>query len=913
MKQSWKILSSVYLASLMVAPLASAQEAEDATDEEGGSIASPQLEAPIDEIVTLGRLLNSSQSLVVERMDDAAVTDLLGADQISRLGDSTVAVALKRVPGLTLVNDQFVYIRGLGERYSQSTLNGARIPSPDLTRNVIPLDIFPTAIVQSLRVQKAYTADMPANFAGGSVDVRTKGIPDRFVAQFEIGSGFNSQTSGNAFTYAGGGDDDWGTDDGTRALSQDLFNTVVANQGRVDVAGLQTFIQRSDPTLTTLEANSQALALNRELATQLNRNVSLQEESVSPDIDFKASVGNNFVLSENWEAGFLVGGTYGNNWREETTRQRNFNFPEERIATEVESTRSVNISGIANFGVRYGEDHEITTTSLYLRNTDDETAVLDFFNENREVPDGIGFRDYRFLYEERDMLVNQVRGEHTLGEFTRETLGSFSNIFSFLPTATKINWYVSNSEAATSIPNQVNISSQTVTDPVTGQVISDAVTLDATAADYRFTDLDDELESSGLSITLPFNTARSVIDLTVGWDTDSKAREYRQTQFSIGALDVENADVLAGPLGEVFSDENILNPNNNFVFNRQGTNNQSYLAATLTDAAFGQIDWTFDDRWRVNAGLRWEDYRQVALDWNPLGFTETDPQVTQDPVALANASFQSDDLFPSLAVTYISDWMAETFQMRFGYSQTAVRPDLREITDASYIDPVTGDLVDGNPGVRPASVDNFDVRAEWFPSNGNNYTVSLFYKDITDPIEFFESAASDTTIAREIINADSAKVYGIELEALQNLGVLGERWEGFFIQGNLTVQDSELVAGLAADAPTNPERQLASASNYVANVTLGWDAASGKHAATMVFNVFGERLYSSGRNGAPDAFEQPFNGLDFTYSWYPTDRLIFNAKARNMLGEQTQIEREGVVVFEQDPGSSFSVALQWNY
>ncbi|MEL6870318.1 MAG: TonB-dependent receptor [Pseudomonadota bacterium] len=922
MKNLHHTRSLLLLLVLLAPPLAFAQTEEEAADEtvdeaaeQEGFLAPPQLAppAPIDEIVTMGRLLSGGQSLALERMDDAAVTDLLGSDQISRAGDSTVAVALKRVPGLTLVNDQFVYIRGLGERYSQSTLNGARIPSPDLTRNVIPLDIFPTAIVESLRVQKAYTADMPANFAGGSVDVRTRGIPDQFVAQFEVGSGFNSETSGNLITYDGGDDDRWGTDDGTRALSQNLLDTVIANQGRIDVAGLQNNILRANPGLTTQQANAQALQLNRELATELNRSVTLEERSAAPDLNVRGSVGNNFILNEDWEVGFLAGATYGTNWREEITRQRNFNFPDERTATEVESTRSVNISGIGNFGVRYGDDHEISMTELFLRSTDDETAVLDFFNENREVPDGIGFRDYRFLYEEREMNVTQFRGEHTLGEFTREMMGAFSKVYSFLPTETRINWYVSDSQATTDIPNQVNISSQTVTDPVTGATLSDAVALDATAADYRFTELADEVRSSGVSITLPFTTERNVVDVTFGWDTDTKAREYLQYQFSIGALDIADPNALSGPLGDVFSDENILNPENNFVFNRQGTNNQSYLAATITDAAFGTIDWTFDDRWRVNAGLRWEDYRQVALDWNPLGFSEADPQITQDPEALANASFQRDDLFPSLAVTYISDWMAETFQLRFGYSQTAVRPDLREITDASYIDPITGDLVDGNPGVRPADVDNFDLRAEWFANNGNNYTISAFYKDIQNPIEFFESAASDTTIAREIINAESAKVYGVELEALHNLAGFGSRWEGFFVQGNLTIQDSELVAGPDADAPTNPVRQLASASNYVANVTFGWDSANGKHAATAVFNVFGERLFSSGRNGAPDAFEQPFNGLDLNYSWFPTDQLIFRIRARNVLGEQIEIQREGVTIFEQNPGSSMAVALQWNY
>ncbi|MCE2424847.1 MAG: TonB-dependent receptor, partial [Pseudomonadales bacterium] len=147
-----------------------------------------------------------------------------------------------------------------------------------------------------------------------------------------------------------------------------------------------------------------------------------------------------------------------------------------------------------------------------------------------------------------------------------------------------------------------------------------------------------------------------------------------------------------------------------------------------------------------------------------------------------------------------------------GWSETVVRPDLREITDASYIDPITDDLVDGNPGVIPADVSNYDIRTELFFNNGDNLTLSAFHKDIVNPIEFFESAASDTTVAREIVNATSAKVSGVEIEALKTLnflsGIAGDWINRFFVQANLTLQDSELVAGEKADAPTNDVRPL---------------------------------------------------------------------------------------------------------
>lgn len=861
----------------------------------------------IEEVVVTGRYISATQELINERLNDASVMDVLGADTISRLGDSTVGSALRRMPGVTLVSDKFVYIRGLGERYSASYLNGATIPSPDLTRNVIPLDVFPTSIVESLRVQKSWSPDLPANFGGGSVDIRTRGIPDGFLFNVEIGTGYNDLNSDRGLTYAGGGDDRWGTDDGTRELSGNLMGAVNTLQGNIGVQNILTFLQRQDPTATLADAQ----LANRQMALELNRNVSAEEKDLPVDFDGRLSIGNSWAIDDDWEFGVLLGASYDTEWRQSTARARNFNFPENRTDTEFETTRSVNIAGRAAVGLKFTEDHEISTTSLWLRSTDDETAIRDFFNENRERPDGLGFRNYRFQFEERELMTNQVRGTHYLGEATRQRLPLLDGLLGMLPDQTRIDWYYSDSEARTEIPNQVEVESQSVTDPVTGEVIEESVTRDSTAGDFRFTDLDDDVRDHGWSLTLPLEWGRSYVELTGGYAHSQKARTYEQVQFRLGALSVANPATLQGPIERVFSDENILNTSNDFVFDRLGTNNESYIAATMTDAVFGNVDWTYNDTWRISTGARWEDYRQVAVGWNPFGYGERDPQVTTDPDELAEGTFMEDKIYPAASLTYMGNLWADTFQVRLGWSQTAVRPDLREITGASYIDPITDDLTRGNPGVRPADVNNLDLRAEWFFAGGDNFTVTVFQKELDNPIEFFESAVSDTKTAREILNAESATVHGVEVEGLKELGFLGGIFETLFVQANVTLQDSELVAGSGADAPTNPVRPLTGASDWTANVVLGFDSPGARHSASLVFNTFGERLYVAGRNGAPDGYEQPFNSLDFTYSWYPTDTMTIKLKAVNLLGETITIERNGVVTYEENPGTTIGLGFQW--
>ena len=220
--------------------------------------------------------------------------------------------------------------------------------------------------------------------------------------------------------------------------------------------------------------------------------------------------------------------------------------------------------------------------------------------------------------------------------------------------------------------------------------------------------------------------------------------------------------------------------------------------------------------------------------------------------------FADDDYFPSVALIYMSDWLAETFQLRLSFSETAIRPDLREVTDASYQDPITNELVNGNPDVIPSSVENIDLRAEWFFANGNSFTVSVFSKEITDPIEYFESPASDTNTARKIINAEETSIQGIELDGVLALGFLGSWGERLFLQGNATFQDTETTAGPNADSPTNNVRPATGASDYVYNMTVGFDSLDGRHSANLLYNVFGERLYVAGRLGPQTASSSPF-------------------------------------------------------
>ena len=866
-----------------------------------------------EEVIVLGRLYSSSQALIEERKQKEVVIDVMHDETLARLGDSTVAAALRRVSGLALVDEKFVYVRGLGERYSSTSLNGARVPSPDLTRNVIPLDIFPTSIVRSLVVQKGYSADSSANFGGGAVDIRTKAVPSHFTFGLEVGSGMNLATGDEIFTYRGGGDDRWGVDDGTRALPGYISSRIDQYRANVNVQQLLNELRRDGHHDATV---AQAQEINRSLATALNRDISVLTDDSSPDLDVKGSIGTNFDVGNRLTLGIHGEYSYDTNWRHTERTSFNFQAPEERTDTKRETTRSMDVTAIVNAGVNYTDDHEIAGMALVLRNTDDKTGIRDFFDENRERSDGLGNREYRIKFEQRELIVQQLHGTHRIGGETKELIPG--GLLNWVPELAEFTWFYSASTATTDIPNQVSVDAQTETDPATADVLQSRVKTSSSAARFRFTDLDDEIVNYGWKTTLPIEFDYSLVELSGGYQHEHKARTYAQSQFGVGPLSVGDPATLRGDLNSVFSDRNILDPSNDYVFSLLGSGTRSYIAATMTEAVFGKVDWTWNDTFRITGGARWEDYKQVALPWNRYGYSVDNPQISTDPEDLEKATFFEDRIYPAASIMYIGSWLAELFQVRLGYGKTTVLPDLREITDASYVDPITDEIVNGNPGVVPSLIDNYDLRLEWFPANGDNYTVSLFLKSIADPIEYFESPASDTNVAREILNADTAEVYGVEFEVVKQLGFLGgwglgDWTEAFFVQSNVTIQDSEIEVGPDANAPTNPTRPLTGASNYVFNVLLGFDSFSGTHSASLIYNVFGERLYVAGRLGAPDGYEQPFHSLDLTYSWFPTETLSVKAKLKNILDQTIEIQRESIITFAEDPGPAFALSVKWEY
>jgi TonB-dependent receptor len=867
--------------SLLAAGAGTTANAQDNAEPARPKAPRPELSAPaIEEIVVTTRLQDSATQLVLERMEQPFSAEVLGVDQIVRVGDSDVAAALRRVTGLTLVDGKYVYVRGLGERYSSTTLNGAAVPSPELSRNVIPLDLFPTSILSSIKVHKAYAPNQPAAFGGGNVDIRTRGAPDKPVFNISFGSGWNSASGDEGLRTMGDGGN----------LPGGVQSAITTYEGNLRVSNIMRFE----------DSRAESEAINRELMLSLNRDVEITEESLDPDFSVSVSAGNSWLINSDWEIGVLANVESKTQLRNEDQIERNFSNPDIAYSTTDKTVAEENLTAALNVGVNYQDKHVLTTNSYLLQNNEDQSAIVLGHNPDFLRADGRQRKTYITRLEERELLVNQALGEHTIED------GDFGIIQ--LPEAiasVNVSWIYSDSTASTTVPNATTVQAYNQLDRETGAVLTTSLAI-GNPAQFNFLELEDDVQSGSFEVKIPFELARVHGSLSGGYQDNSKTREYYGYTANIEATGSASRQ---GTPGQVLSDDNLsgggfgISLGSNF-----GT--ESYVAGETLQAAFGGFDITVDDTWRFSGGARWEDFQRGVLPLDLLDYSgESIRQLIeqlQDPNQ--RLAIQEDDFFPSIAITYMNQGFmeADDFQLRLGYGKTVVRPDLREVSDVQFIDPELNIRIQGNPNLVFAEIDHVDLRAEWYYGDGSNLTASLFYKDIANPIEQVERPGPQDARLLSFANAESGEIYGVELEGLKELGA------GFFLTGNLVLSDSELQFG-AGSSQTSDSRRLTGHSEYVVNTQLGYDSADGMHSVSAVYNVFGERVFFGGLAPSPDAYEKPFHSLDLVYSLYPLEQVTVKFKVQNLLGERREFSQDSVTIIEEDVGTSFNLSFKWDF
>jgi TonB-dependent receptor len=909
--------SVVLLAALSNVPLAAAQEAaeepaepvqaepaepvqaEPAPEAEQSTTINQQftIEAPtiVEEIVVLGRFIPD------EKRTTSEISNVLDEEALGLLADSSVGDALARVTGLSLVGGKYVYVRGLGERYSSTLLDGSRISSPVPFQKTVPLDIVPKAIVRNLLVQKTFSAQYPGDFSGGVVDIRTRATPEENYLSLSLGAGGNSETTGgDGLDYRGGDDDNWGYDDGTRhqplnvqPLSSENFEAVEFPQDRVLGA---SFFNLWD----------------------------VYERDMKPDASGDAELGLRFDMDNGFSVGAIFAGRYKNQYRNIFKDFRRYEFTgvnggsRQTVAYDQNTTtQTINLSGFANVGLEFGNDHTVSLTHIVLRQTDNQIQQLRGLSSEDDVTSGTPVENYRLQWTENEIRSSSVKGEHyfNLGE---AIIGA------------GLNWRYVDGSGSRESPDR-----RTYTYADNNQGLEEVVTPNRQAAgdlrevfqapERNFAKLNDDIEEYGLDLELPFTFGDAEVSFSFGWSEYERVRESRDRLFRFDLTGAAPDFVALQTPSQLFGLDNwgagyldvrdfsgsAANASGIFPFAESGEETTSY---------YGAVDAQITPRVRLQAGVRQEEATLFADAFGGNTEQGTVNDVTQDYT----------DTLPSASVTFE---FVNDMQVRAAWSQTVNRPSLLEITGTTIRNPENFQLYRGNVFLEPADVENYDIRWEWYFGDADSVSVGLFQKQFDNPIELGLIQAQNDIFTW--FNAEEAELEGVEVEFRKDL-YLGS-WFGwssaldlFTLTANVSFIDSEVTllgdGETAADVPLTGgrqiarlfenERELSGQSDILGNIQLSYVNYDAGIEASLAYNYTGDRIALVGSDNAPDIIEDARGKLDllFKYSMVMWDADVeLEFKVQNILDEEVLWTQGGQIYEEYEIGVGYSLGLRVDF
>ena len=832
-------------------------------------------------VVVAPYISGSLASVMAERRESDGVTDVLSAEQISRAGDSDAAGALKRVTGLTLVNGEYIYVRGLGERYSSVLLNGATIPSPDPTRRVVPLTLFPTAVIDAVVVQKTASANLPAEFGGGTVQLRTVSFPSEPTATLSVSLGYRENSTGeDGLSYEGSGTDWLGYDDGARDIPESLAEAIAGGE----FLRPRSFTNPDGFTPDELEVFGEDLAAGS--------TYDVLQKTLPPNFGLSGSFGNSFEFGQGNQWGFLSAIKYENKWANLNEVRREFSAVADgglQLADEVKVDRTLNYidtSLFANAGVDLAAGQKVGVNAMLLRQTENETKIAD------GVEDSQVLRRYEFKWIENELLSYQATGSHRLPV-----------------DGWTLDWQYTDATATRVEPN--------TRDYRRDDDNEDGIYLISKRPDSNsqtWSDLEDKLTHWSADSTLPFTFGRHSLALSAGLGDLDRNRDASIRTFAFQGR-IPN-DLLELSYSELFTPEYIDPRIMQLKESTRATD--TYTATQVLTSRYLNLDLSlFDEKIRFSAGIREEDNRQ-QVETADLSNPNAPPVVGE---------IDQTDRLPSAALTWA---IGENAQVRAAYAESVNRPDFREMSPSPYLDPLLDLITVGNPELQTAELKNYDLRWEYYFSPSESFSIAGFYKEFAKPIEkTFSSGGSARIITLQ--NALAADLFGVEVDFYRSLDWVGKvgwlnwladfewgfigpfDWKNYYVAFNYAWIESSVEIDTSLTTQTNPDRPLQGQSPWVANFQVGYSNPDSPTEWTLLYNAFGERISQAGVLGQPDIYEQPFPQLDFVYKRRFADNWRVALKLKNLLDPKVEYTqgKETTRVFKL--GREASLELQWSF
>lgn len=832
-------------------------------------------------VITTTVRKNTESAILDLQKKSITLLDGLSAQSIKSSGASNIASAVKNVPGVSIQGGKYVYVRGLGDRYTKSILNGVDIPGLDPDRNTIQMDIFPTNILDNIIVVKSAAAEYPADFTGGVIDIVTKDFPTKANYTISTGFGYNPDMhfNDNYLNYSGSNTDFLGFDDGMRNIPVNRYQVI---PGTFD--------------------NSTVLS---NMTNVFNKELMAKQANSGANFNFGFTAGNQFDVGDD-KLGYQLSFSYKNKTqfyddRFDGTymRDQNNSSVNELVGTRtsegVEGKNTVLLSSLA--GIVYKRDNsKYKVNFLHIQNGESSAGLYD--QQIAQAAGGSGFEPIKkdaLLYTERSITNLLFEGNHSFDDanwkLNWKVSPTLSRVYDKDHRITPLqqsqngNYFISPSAASRPIRIWRNL-----------QEISLVAKVDAVRK-YDFMD----------------RPAKAKF----GFNQTVKQRDFSIDDFQ---FEISGQNIVAdGNADNLLLSENIWTPQtdqgSHLVWGDLYEPANTFDATQNISAGYISNEFSVSEKLKAVVGLRAELFSAIYTGQNQAA-TE---------IFVDEKIIDKLDLFPSANFIYS---LNDNSNLRVSYSRTTARPSFKEASKSQIFDPITNRLFIGNIDLEPSYISNFDIRTEFFGENSEMFAISGFYKDFKDPIEltFYESAPDQLTPR----NLGNASVFGIEFEFRKSLGFLLKSLENLkfninasYIESDLTMFEDEYNrrVNAARDGESiEKSRELQGQSPYLINAGLNYSDSEIGLQTGLFFNVQGETLEVVGTGIVPDVYTVPFNSLNFTFNKKLGEekKSTVDIKVSNILNSKRksvyQSYKASDKTFTQfNPGTEFSIGYSYNF
>ena len=843
------------------------------------------------EIIAEKRVAKTIAAFDRQKMKSTNMIDGTSSEQMKKTGDSDAGEVVKRVTGVSVEEGKYVYVRGLGDRYTKTILNGMVIPGLDPDRNAVQMDIFPTKLIDNITVYKTFTPELPGDYTGGLINIQTKDFPNEKTINFSAGMGYNTVTSFNPnyISYNKGKLDAIGFDDGGRKMPVNQ-NKPFADPTQGDEE-LTTLTKSFSPNMAVKKANN---FLNQSYSFGLGNQFNAEKRDLDYGYTFNVSYQNSYKYYDDIQY---------NAYRKDTDSTVNEIYADRKSTGEI-GIQNVIWSALLGQSIKINKKHKISLNLFHTQNGESKAASLTEVNFETNPATLV---KQSLQYTQRSISNLNLSGKHSLAKNKWE-----------------LKWAIAPSLAAINDPDiRSTVLEQIETDSGFVYKLNNSV-----GGEIRriFRSLNEINLNSKMDLIYSFKLKNELeSNLKFGIAETYKTRKYRIFDF---IFDAENTTEVPNNPDWFFEEENIwtIETDKGTYGDAQRELSNSYDASQMILAAYIMNELPLTKKLKAVYGVRTE---KVTNKYT--GRNNSESIIYDNSIVLDETNF-----LPAINFVYVlKDSAFNTMNLRTSYTQTLARPSFKEKSIAQIYDPIQGRRFNGNIDLKQTNIHNGDLRWEYFYGRTEVLSVSGFYKKFINPIEIISFDLAPNEV--KPINTGEAEVYGIELETRKRIGFKQTENNKFYVGANFTwvkskIDMNKVIIDKGLSTQTEREirqanarqgekiatyRQMSGQSPYIINAYTSFSNDTLGINFNLSYNIQGKRLAVVGIGALPDVYENPFHSLNLKLSKRLGQNWKASFSAQNILNNKKSKYYEAYKATPQiyeyfNNGRTFSASLSYS-